>query len=142
MDVQTYFKECKKAYLRIEKQIIADELPHQPTWENYEDEETLEQKRRATVVYVISKHNPHMGTTAGQISIVPVKQAGELVYKDTHALASAAQIVAYHAEQKRRLKEQDDFLVKQQKFQGKGADPALIAALQEVVRGASDSKKK
>jgi hypothetical protein len=138
MDCTEYFRACRKETLRIEKAIIADELPHQPRWETYEDEDTLEMRRRSTHVFVISVRNPQKNVTAGQISMVPVPMAGKMIYENTHELATAEQIKAYHVEQARRLTALEDEIQKQQKNAGKGADPALIRALQEVVRGAAE----
>lgn len=125
--------------LRIEKQLIGGLLPHQTVEfpiEDYEDPDTFEMKKRGTYVYVISKDNPHRNTTAGLISMVPVKHAGRLLFDVTHDLATADQIAAYHTEQKGRLEAQKADIVKTMKQQGKGADPDLISALERVAMAA------
>jgi len=142
MDLKEYRKECRKSALRIEKQLIAGLLPHQPPVEDYEDQDTLEMKKRGTVVYVMSITNPHKNTTAGTISMVSVTRAGQLLFDVTHELASPSQIAAYHAEQKKRLEDQKADIVKYQKLRGQGADPELIDALKNVVQAAVDQKKR
>jgi hypothetical protein len=129
MDIKAYFKGCRKKEAEITKQLLAGELSHQPPPEEYEDEETLETKKRPTFFYVMSLDNPHMNITPGQVSKVTARAAAKGIFDQTHRLCTAEEVKEFNAEMKRRQVELADEIHRKQKALGGGTDPDLIKAL-------------